>query len=101
MAFLLLLFLVVTSFPLPWPESLVGGGTTTGLAAAAASCLLPVTAAFAIAGRTRRRLFRDPAGREDALHAYHRDRGYHFFATMACYLLALGVFGWGATVRDL
>ncbi|MFO0808666.1 MAG: M48 family metallopeptidase [Gemmataceae bacterium] len=101
MAFLLLLFLIGTSLPLPWPESLVGGGLMAGLVAGTASGLVPVLAAFAIAWRTRARLLADPTGREETLYRYHRARGYHFFFTMALYALALGVFGWGWAVRDL
>src|SRR5258708_3733589 len=101
MAFLLLLFLVATCWPLPWPEPLAGGGAFAAWAAMAASCLLPVAAALALSWRTRARLLRDPAGRDETMYRYHRARGYHFFATMAAHALALGVFGWGWAVRGL
>jgi len=48
MVFLILIFLVLMSMPLPWPEPLLGGGLAGSLSATAVLTILPIVMIFAL-----------------------------------------------------
>jgi Zn-dependent protease with chaperone function len=101
MAFLILLFLALTTLQLPWTEPPFGWGLRGGLLATAAAVALPTLAAVWLARRTRRRLLTDSFRREATLRAYGRGRVLHLLALMGCYVLALAGLGWGWAVRTV
>src|SRR5690242_2691079 len=101
MAFLILLFLALTTLQLPWSEPPFGWGLRGSLLATAAAVALPTLAAVWLARRTRRRLLTRPERREATLRFYARGRVLHLAALMGGHVLALSGLGWGWAVRVL
>ncbi len=101
MPFLILLFLVLTALPLPWPDPPFGWHLRGSLLATAAAVALPVAAAAGLARRTRRRLLSEPGHREQILRSYARGRLLSVLGLMAAHVLALTGLGWGWAVRTL
>src|SRR5262245_34360229 len=101
MPFLILLFLVLTALPLPWPEPPFGWSLRGSLLATAAATALPVLAAAGLARRTRRQLLTEEWHREQVLRSYARGRLLHLLGLMAVHVLALTGLGWGWDVRAL
>jgi STE24 endopeptidase len=101
MVFLILIYLVLVALPLPWGEPLLGGGLVTSLTATGTLTALPIVAAVVAAHRTRRQLLAAPYNRDEILHGYARTRTRYVLCLMAAHGLALTVFGWGWSVRQL
>jgi STE24 endopeptidase len=101
MPFLILFLLVLAAQPLPWPESPFGWGVQNSLLATSAATALPVLLAAWVAGRTRHRLLADPGDRERTVRAYHRGRVLHLLVLVGGQFAALGLLGWGWTVRTI
>ena len=100
MPFLILFLLVLAAQPLPWPASPVGWGERGSLLATAGATAAAVLAAAWLAGRTRRQLLTAPADRERTVRFYHRGRTFLLLVLIAVQFTALGLLGWGWTVRS-
>jgi Zn-dependent protease with chaperone function len=99
MSFLLMVFFVLVCLFEKYPAPLVlpslgGSALLTWLTVA-----LVAADAWRITWLVRRRLDRDPHGREAVLHRYERARFYHQLGLLGAYVLCLTVFGWGWAVN--
>jgi Zn-dependent protease with chaperone function len=99
MSFLLMVFFVLVclfeDYPAPLVLPTLGGSaflTWLTVAAVAAN-------AWRLSWVVRRRLERDPHGRDAVLHRYERARFYHQIGLLGAYVLSLAVFGWGWAVN--
>ena len=99
MPFLILFLLVLAAQPLPWPASPFGWGTRVSLLATAGAAVVPALMAAWLGRRTCRRLMNSSADRERTIHVYHSGRTIQLLVLLAAEFTALGLFGWGATVR--
>jgi STE24 endopeptidase len=100
MPFLILFLLVLAAQPLPWPASPVGWSERGSLLATVGATFAVVLAAAWLAARTRRRLLTAPADRERTVRIYHRGRTINLLVLIAVQFIALGLLGWGWTVRS-
>ena len=99
MSFLLMVFFVLVCLFEDYPAPLVlpslgGSALLTWLTVAVVAWN-----AWRVSWVVRRRLERDPHGREAVLHRYERARFYHQLGLLAAYVLCLTVFGWGWAVN--
>jgi STE24 endopeptidase len=99
MPFLILFLLVLAAQPLPWPASPFGWSERGSLLATVGATVLPVLMTAWLAGRTRRRLLTAPDDRKQIIRFYHRGRSIQLLTLIAVQFVALGLFGWGWTVR--
>ena len=99
MPFLILFLLVLAAQPLPWPASPFGWSGQISFVATATAATLPVLLAVWLAGRTQRQLLAGPAHRDRALRFYHHGRVSHLLILIAVQFAALGLLGWGWTIR--
>jgi STE24 endopeptidase len=99
MPFLLLLLLSLACLPVQWPEPPEWTGLVGSVVLTWTGVGVMVAAAAVLAQNTRRRLRRDPAGREAVLQRYAAWRLYHLIMLFVVYGLALYVLGWGWAVQ--